>query len=156
MNYSTEQIRKMTGAVLGPLCAIILWLMPIDGLSEQAHHLLAVMSLIAIWWITEPIAIPLTSLFGPTLCVILGIVPIKDAYEQFANPMIFLFMGGFLLAKGLWHHVHEMGWRLPKAHLLSYRTCVYPLFRMGKQYCYGGYDVSYFLRTVGGYSRDDG
>ena len=98
---STEQIRKMTGAVLGPLCAIILWLMPIDGLSEQAHHLLAVMSLVAIWWITEPIAIPLTSLFGPTLCVILGIVPIKDAYEQFANPMIFLFMGGFLLAKGM-------------------------------------------------------
>ena len=91
----------MTGAVLGPLCAIVLWLMPIDGLSEQAHHLLAVMSLIAIWWITEPIAIPLTSLFGPTLCVILGIVPIKDAYEQFANPMIFLFMGGFLLAKGM-------------------------------------------------------
>ena len=101
MNYSTEQIRKMTGAVLGPLCAIVLWLMPIDGLSEQAHHLLAVMSLIAIWWITEPIAIPLTSLFGPTLCVILGIVPIKDAYDQFANPMIFLFMGGFLLAKGM-------------------------------------------------------
>ena len=101
MNYSTEQIRKMTGAILGPLCAIILWLMPIGGLSEQAHHLLAVMSLIAIWWITEPIAIPLTSLFGPTLCVILGIVPIKDAYEQFANPMIFLFMGGFLLAKGM-------------------------------------------------------
>ena len=101
MNYSTEQIRKMTGAVLGPLCAIILWLMPIDGLSEQAHHLLAVMSLIAIWWITEPVAIPLTSLFGPTLCVILGIVPIKDAYDQFANPMIFLFMGGFLLAKGM-------------------------------------------------------
>ena len=101
MNYSTEQIRKMTGAVLGPLCAIVLWLMPIDGLSEQAHHLLAVMSLVAIWWITEPIAIPLTSLFGPTLCVILGIVPIKDAYDQFANPMIFLFMGGFLLAKGM-------------------------------------------------------
>ena len=75
--------------------------MPIDGLSEQAHHLLAVMSLIAIWWITEPIAIPLTSLFGPTLCVILGIAPIKDAYEQFANPMIFLFMGGFMLAKGM-------------------------------------------------------
>ena len=101
MNYSTEQIRKITGGVLGPLCAIIIWLMPIDGLSEQAHHLLAVMSLIAIWWITEPIAIPLTSLFGPTLCVILGIVPIKDAYDQFANPMIFLFMGGFLLAKGM-------------------------------------------------------
>lgn len=98
---SGEQIRKLTGAILGPLCAEILWFMPISGLSNQAHHLLAVMSLIAIWWITEPVAIPVTSLLGPTLCVLLGIVPINVAYSQFANPMIFLFMGGFLLAKGM-------------------------------------------------------
>ena len=97
----TEQIRKLTGAVLGPLCAVLLWLIPIDGLSDQAHHMLAIMSLIAIWWITEPVAIPVTSVLGPTLCVVLGIAPIKDAFEQFANPMIFLFMGGFLLAKGM-------------------------------------------------------
>ena len=98
---SSEQIRRLVGAVAGPLCAAILWLMPIDGLSDQAHHLLAVMSLIAIWWITEPVAIPITSVLGPTLCVVLGIVPVKDAFEQFANPMIFLFLGGFLLAKGM-------------------------------------------------------
>ena len=97
----TEQIRKLTGAVLGPLCAVLLWLIPIDGLSDQAHHMLAIMSLIAIWWITEPVAIPVTSVLGPTLCVVLGIAPIKDAFEQFANPMIFLFMGGFLIAKGM-------------------------------------------------------
>ena len=98
---SSEQIRRLVGAVLGPLCAVILWLMPIDGLSDQAHHLLAVMSLVAIWWITEPVAIPVTSVLGPTLCVVLGIVPVKGAFEQFANPMIFLFLGGFLLAKGM-------------------------------------------------------
>ena len=89
----TEIIRKLTGAVLGPLCAVLLWLIPIDGLSDQAHHMLAIMSLIAIWWITEPVAIPVTSVLGPTLCVVLGIAPMKDAFEQFANPMIFLFMG---------------------------------------------------------------
>ena len=96
-----EQLRKMTGAVLGPLCAIVIWLMPIEGISESAHHMLAVMSLVAIWWITEPVAIPVTSLLGPTLCVVLGIASMKDAFEQFANPMIFLFLGGFLLAKGM-------------------------------------------------------
>jgi sodium-dependent dicarboxylate transporter 2/3/5 len=100
MNRS-EQVRKATGLILGPLCAVILWLMPIAGLSEQAHHLLAIMSLVAIWWITEPVPIPVTSLLGPTLCVVLGIAPIKDAFEQFSNPMIFLFLGGFLLAKGM-------------------------------------------------------
>ena len=97
----SEQVRKATGLIIGPLCAVILWLMPIVGLSEQAHHLLAIMSLVAIWWITEPVPIPVTSLLGPTLCVVLGIAPIKDAFEQFSNPMIFLFLGGFLLAKGM-------------------------------------------------------
>ena len=37
----TEQLRKITGAVLGPVCAILLWMMPIAGISEQAHHFIA-------------------------------------------------------------------------------------------------------------------
>ena len=96
-----ELLRKKVGVVVGPLCAILIWLMPIAGISEAAHHMLAVMSQVAIWWITEPVPIPVTSMLGPTLCVVLGIAPIKDAFEQFANPMIFLFLGGFLLAKGM-------------------------------------------------------
>lgn len=96
-----ERLRKFTGAILGPLCMLLIWFMPIDGISEQAHHLLAVMSLVAIWWITEPVPIPVTSLLGPTLCVLTGIAPMNDAFSNFANPMIFLFMGGFLLAKAM-------------------------------------------------------
>lgn len=94
-------MRRIVGAVMGPLCALLIWLMPIGELTGNAHHMLAVMSLVAIWWITEPVPIPVTSLLGPTLCVVLGIAPIKDAFSNFANPMIFLFMGGFLLAKGM-------------------------------------------------------
>ena len=86
---------------MGPLCALLLWLMPMGGMDDNAHHLLAVLSLVAIWWITEPVPIPVTSLLGPTLCVVLGIVPMKDAFTEFANPMLFLFLGGFLLAKGM-------------------------------------------------------
>lgn len=98
---NTERLRKLVGAVLGPLCALVLWFMPIDGLAEQAHHLLALMSMVAIWWITEPVPIPVTSLLGPTLCVAFGIVNVEEAYAKFANPMIFLFLGGFLLAKAM-------------------------------------------------------
>ena len=96
-----DTIRKTVGAIVGPLCAILIWLLPFDSLSPAAHHLLAVMALVAIWWITEPVPIPVTSLLGPTLCTVLGIVPMKDAFENFANPMIFLFLGGFLLAKAM-------------------------------------------------------
>lgn len=96
-----EWIRKLIGAILGPLCAVLIWFLPIAGIAPQAHHLLAVMAMVAIWWITEPVPIPVTSLLGPTLCVVLGIAPIDEAFKQFANPMIFLFMGGFLLAKAM-------------------------------------------------------
>lgn len=59
------------------------------------------MSLVAIWWITEPVPIPITSLLGPTLCVVYGVTKAENAFANFANPKIFLFMGGFLLAKGM-------------------------------------------------------
>ena len=93
--------RRAIGAIWGPTLAIFLWFLPIEALSAQAHHLLAIMSLVAIWWITEPVPIPVTSLLGPTLCVILGVAEVDKAFANFANPMIFLFMGGFLLAKGM-------------------------------------------------------
>jgi len=93
--------RRIFGAIAGPVLAIILWWLPIEALTEEAHHLLAIMSLVAVWWITEPVAIPVTSLLGPTLCVITGVAPMDEAFSNFANPMIFLFMGGFLLAKGM-------------------------------------------------------
>ncbi len=96
-----DRTRRLLGAVLGPLLAIVVWFIPINGLAPAAHHLLAVMSLVAIWWVTEPVPIPVTSLLGPVLCVLLGVAPVDGAFSAFANPMIFLFMGGFLLAKGM-------------------------------------------------------
>jgi sodium-dependent dicarboxylate transporter 2/3/5 len=96
-----DRWRRIIGAVCGPLCAMLVWFTPISGLSPEAHHLLAIVTLVALWWITEPIPIPVTSLVGPTLCVVLGVVKMKDAFSAFANPMIFLFMGGFIIAKAM-------------------------------------------------------
>ena len=98
---SFDRLRHGIGAIMGPLCALLLWIIPINGISEPAHHLLAIMSWVAIWWVTEPVPIPVTSLLGPTLCVLTGVASIKDTFAEFANPMLFLFLGGFLLAKGM-------------------------------------------------------
>ena len=75
-----DQKRHFYGAILGPLIAALIWFSPIDGLNDAQHHLLSIMSLVAIWWITEPVAIPVTSLLGPTLCVLVGVVPMKEAF----------------------------------------------------------------------------
>ena len=98
---SFDKKRHIVGAIVGPLCALLVWLTPIAGLDAVQHKLLAIMSLVAIWWITEPVPIPVTSLLGPTLCVLFGVAPMKTSFASFANPMIFLFMGGFLIAKGM-------------------------------------------------------
>ena len=98
---SFDSKRHLAGAILGPLCAVLVWLTPISGLTAEEHTLLSIMALVAIWWITEPVPIPVTSLLGPTLCVLFGVVDMKTAFAAFANPMIFLFMGGFLIAKGM-------------------------------------------------------
>ena len=98
-----DRKRHIFGAIMGPLCALCVWFMPIAGLADnpEAHKLLAIVTFVAFWWICEPVPIPVTSLLGPTLCVIFGVVPVKDAFANFASPMIFLFMGGFLIAKGM-------------------------------------------------------
>ena len=96
--------RRTIGLFGGPLLAIIVLLTSITGLTPEGHKLLAIMTLVAIWWITEPVPIPVTSLIGPTLAVMTGVVAAKDAFSAFANPMIFLFMGGFILAKAMMVH----------------------------------------------------
>lgn len=55
----------------------------------------------ATWWITEALPIPATSLLPLFLFPLLGILPIQSAASPYANPVIYLFLGGFLIAAAL-------------------------------------------------------
>ena len=55
----------------------------------------------AIWWATEAIPVPVTALLPLVLFAPLGIATIRDAASPYANPTIFLFMGGFMMAIAL-------------------------------------------------------
>lgn len=106
MNQSSafDRRRRRIGLFLSPLCALLLFLTPIPELTPAAHKLLAIMCLVALWWITEPIPIPVTALVGPTLAVVTGVMPAAKAFAAFSNPLIFLFIGGFLLATAMMHN----------------------------------------------------
>lgn len=99
-----DRKRRTIGLFGAPILAVLVFLTPIDGLTLEAHKLLSIMVLVALWWITEPVPIPVTSLIGPTLAVITGVVKVGEAFSAFANSMIFLFMGGFILAKAMMSH----------------------------------------------------
>lgn len=71
------------------------------GLDPAGWRTAAIAALMAVWWITEAIPIPATALLPLVLFPVLGVAPIDAAAAPYANPIIFLFLGGFLLAIGM-------------------------------------------------------
>ncbi len=68
------------------------------GLSADGAALLAVTSWIAMWWITEAIPIAGTAFLPLILFPLLGILEIKETSSSYADPMVLLYMGGFMIA----------------------------------------------------------
>ncbi|MBD2813935.1 DASS family sodium-coupled anion symporter [Xenorhabdus sp. Flor] len=69
--------------------------------SEKANAGLALMAFIGVLWLTEAIHVTITALCVPILAVGMGLMNTGDALKSFANPIIFLFFGGFALATAL-------------------------------------------------------
>jgi sodium-dependent dicarboxylate transporter 2/3/5 len=94
-------IRK-AGLVLGAALFVGMLLAPSPAdLSVAGWRTAAVAVLMAAWWTTEAIPIPATALLPLVLFPALGILEMGQASAPYANPLIFLFMGGFLLALGM-------------------------------------------------------
>ena len=71
---------------------------PPPGLELAGWRATAVGLLMAVWWMTEALPIAATSLLPLALFPVLGILPVQEAAAPYANPLIFLFLGGFLIA----------------------------------------------------------
>jgi solute carrier family 13 (sodium-dependent dicarboxylate transporter), member 2/3/5 len=91
--------RPRIGLFAGPIIFAIMLLMPTpSGLEPEAWGVAAVGILMAIWWVSEAIPIPATALLPIVLFPILQVGSVADATQPFANPLIYLFMGGFIIA----------------------------------------------------------
>lgn len=99
-----ERARRRAGAVLAPTVLVLLLLWPMPGLSEPAHRLAAVMATVVVLWITEALPMPVTALLGVTACVVLRVAPAREAFAPFADPLMFLFIGSFILARAIFLH----------------------------------------------------
>ena len=87
------------GLILGPLLAILMLLSDApDGLTDAGWATAAVAVLMAVWWATEAIPIAATALLPLACFPILGAVNMADAAAPYANKVIYLFLGGFVVA----------------------------------------------------------
>ena len=99
-----EQWRSRIGIVLGPLLGLVLYFFPLFQVSASAQTLTGIMAWVGIYWITEPIPIPVTALLGVAACIVLGVASAKEAFAPFGHPVIFLLLGSFLLAQAMMIH----------------------------------------------------
>jgi solute carrier family 13 (sodium-dependent dicarboxylate transporter), member 2/3/5 len=96
----TKRIAPLIGLPAGPLAFLLLLVLPAPaGLAPAAGAVAATVTLMVIWWITEALPVAATALVPIVVFPLLDVVSIADAAAPYANPLIFLFLGGFLIAK---------------------------------------------------------
>ena len=88
---------KPLSLVIGIAVALAAALLLPDTLGTNARVVAGIAMLMAVWWITEAIPIPVTSLLPLVLFPLLGITSINDAATPYANSIVFLVLGGVLL-----------------------------------------------------------
>ena len=96
--------RRTAGLFLGPAVFLALLLLPLPGLNPAAHRLAAVLALMVVLWITEALPLAVTAVLGPVLAVLLAVAPARAVFAPFADPIIFLFIGSFILAEAMFVH----------------------------------------------------
>ena len=95
--------RRNVGLIVGPLALLVLLAAPLP-VSLAAHRLAAILLMMVILWITEALPLAVTALIGPVLAIILQVAPARVVFAPFADPIIFLFIGSFMLAEAMFAH----------------------------------------------------
>jgi di/tricarboxylate transporter len=90
---------SVLGLLLGPLLFVLVLLLPLpEGLAQQGLNVAAVAVVMATWWITEAIPISATALLPIALFPVLGVLSGGEVRRAYGNHLIYLFLGGFLIA----------------------------------------------------------
>lgn len=92
-------LRQWSGWIIGPAVLLITCLTaPPEGLSEAGWRTTGAAVLMAVLWMSEAIPIPVTALLPLVLFPALGLSDVRESAAPYANPIIYLFLGGFLIA----------------------------------------------------------
>ncbi len=95
--------RRLLSICAGPLLAVLVGLFGPDALSLSgpAFLVLSVGLWMAVWWVTEAVPLAVTALLPLILFPALGLLTPREASAPYADKIIFLFLGGFLLARAV-------------------------------------------------------
>ncbi len=101
---SAQQLRLLA-LLSGIVVSLFLFFVNPFGVNPNACKALAIAGLMITWWITEALPMPVVALLPIILFPLLRIATLEDTAAPYANPVIYLFMGGFMLGLAIekWH-----------------------------------------------------
>ncbi|MDQ3902303.1 MAG: DASS family sodium-coupled anion symporter [Thermoproteota archaeon] len=108
-NWSWLSKKHNIGLIVGPLVFVAIVLMPVPhsmaktaedrSVSTFAPQLaLGTMFWMVVWWITESVPLGITGMLAPVIFAVSGILTVRQALQNFADPIIWIFVAGFILA----------------------------------------------------------
>jgi sodium-dependent dicarboxylate transporter 2/3/5 len=98
-----ERRRRAAGVLLAPLAFAAVYLTA-EGLGPQGQTMASILAAVVVLWICETLPLPVTALLGAVLCIGLGVAPARQVFSYFADPIVFLFIGSFMLARAMAVH----------------------------------------------------
>ena len=94
-----ERGLKSVGFLAGPALGLLVYLWNPGGHPAEARRLLAIVALTVVWWMTEALPLPATALLSTALAIAVGVAPARQVLAPYADPVIYLFLGSFLLGE---------------------------------------------------------
>ena len=96
---------KKIALFAGPLSALLMYLLVMNTSAATDNTALAITAAVAIicviWWIFEPVPIPVTSLLPLTIFQLSGVLTANEVGQSYGSPLILLLLGGFILSKAM-------------------------------------------------------
>ena len=89
---------RSCGLPLALFLALAAGCLPLDGLTPAGQETLALFLFIFVLFLTEALPLAVTTLLVIPLASLLQLAPLKTLLQPFASPVLFLLLGGFLLA----------------------------------------------------------
>jgi solute carrier family 13 (sodium-dependent dicarboxylate transporter), member 2/3/5 len=110
-----DRWRRRLGFVLAPLALVITYFLTAPHLKYEPAILSGILACVGVLWVTESIPLPVSALLGALLCILFGVAPARTVLTPFADPIVFLFIGSFMLAQAM--TVHRLDKRIALAFL---------------------------------------
>lgn len=96
----TSSMKRVLLLLSAPLSALVLYA-AMRHLGQPQAAMAGLVAWMALWWITEAVPIPVTSILPLVLFPVLGIADVPSTAAHYGKEIIFLFLGGFIIALGI-------------------------------------------------------